>query len=55
MVAMFSISDIQQFQRAGIDPAQVEQQLENFRHGFPYMPVVAPAVAGKGIVQVSAE
>jgi hypothetical protein len=39
----------------GIEPAQAAQQLEDFRRGFPYMPIVAPATAGKGIVQVSDE
>jgi hypothetical protein len=52
---MFSVSDIQQLRRSGVDPAAAAQQIENFRHGFPYMPVIAPATAGKGIVVVSGE
>jgi hypothetical protein len=50
---MFSVSDIQQLQRLGIEPAQAAQQLEDFRRGFPYMPIVAPATVGKGIVQLN--
>ncbi|MDR3184566.1 MAG: DUF4301 family protein [Prevotellaceae bacterium] len=52
---MFSTSDIQQLRRMGIEPAQAAQQIENFRNGFPYMPIVAPATAGQGIVQVGSE
>ncbi|MDR0737575.1 MAG: DUF4301 family protein [Prevotellaceae bacterium] len=52
---MFSASDIRQLQYLGIEPAQAAQQIEDFRNGFPYMPVIAPATAGKGIVQVSDE
>jgi hypothetical protein len=50
---MFSASDLQQLQRLGIDPEQAAQQIEDSRKGFPYMPVVAPATAGRGIVQLT--
>ncbi len=37
----------------GISLEQVEQQLKNFRKGFPFLPVTAPATVKEGIVQVS--
>ena len=52
---MFSTSDIQQLQQQGIERQQAARQIEDFRNGFPCMPIVAPATAGKGIVQVSNE
>jgi hypothetical protein len=52
---MFSTSDIQQLQQWGIERQQVIQQIDDFRNGFPYMPIVAPATVGQGIVQVSGE
>ena len=55
IIVMFSTSDIQQLQQWGIERQQVVQQIDDFRNGFPYMPIVAPATAGQGIVQVSGE
>jgi hypothetical protein len=52
---MFSASDMQQLRRLGVEPTEAAQQIENFRRGFPYMPIIAPATAGKGITQVSGE
>jgi hypothetical protein len=39
----------------GKDPQQAEAQLDFLRNGFPFLPVVAAAVPGDGIVQLSAE
>jgi len=46
---MFTPSDIKQFQAKGIDIETIEQQIENFKNGFPYMDLVAPATPGHGI------
>ncbi len=52
---MFNASDLQQLNTSGITPEQVEQQVNRFREGFPFLPVTAPAVPGKGIVQFDAQ
>ena len=33
----------------GMDPETVAQQIENFKNGFPYLKIVAPATPGDGI------
>ncbi|MDR2801624.1 MAG: DUF4301 family protein [Prevotellaceae bacterium] len=52
---MFNLYDLAQLSQAGISAEQAEQQLQNFRTGFPYLPVVAPAVPDKGITQLDAD
>jgi hypothetical protein len=52
---MFTSSDFQQLQQLGITVEQVERQLTHFRDGFPFLPIIAPAVPGKGITQFSRE
>ncbi|MDR3133844.1 MAG: DUF4301 family protein [Prevotellaceae bacterium] len=52
---MFNLYDLEQLSQAGISAEQAERQLQNFRTGFPYLPVVAPAVPGKGIRQLDAD
>lgn len=52
---MFSSNDQQQLHNLGITQEQVKQQIKDFHKGFPFLPVVAPAVAGKGITQISQE
>jgi len=49
---MFTKEDIKQFKRKGILTKQVEEQLEYFRKGFPYIQLVSSAVAGNGILQL---
>ncbi|UJP64107.1 DUF4301 family protein [Mongoliitalea daihaiensis] len=39
----------------GMDLAKVEEQLTNFREGFPFLPIAAAATVGNGILQVSEE
>lgn len=46
---MFTQKDIQQIQSHGLTVEQVEQQLENFRNGFPPLRVVAAASPQEGI------
>ena len=54
-INMFNIFDHQQLQELGISVEQVEQQLSQFRRGFPFLPITAPAIPGKGITQFSEE
>jgi hypothetical protein len=48
---MFDLYDLEQLSQRGISAAQAAQQLQNFRTGFPFLPVVAPATVGRGITQ----
>ncbi len=48
---MFNLYDLEQLAQAGISEKDALQQLENFRTGFPYLPVTAPATPGHGITQ----
>lgn len=46
---MFTQKDILQFKEKGIDVATIETQIENFKNGFPFVHLVAPATIGNGI------
>ena len=46
---MFTEKDIQQINEKGLTIAQVEQQIENFREGFPYLKIRKPAKLNDGI------
>ena len=46
---MFTDKDLKQLKEKGIDISTVEKQLENFKKGFPYINLVAPATIGNGI------
>ncbi|GHB29006.1 DUF4301 family protein [Mongoliitalea lutea] len=39
----------------GMDLAKVEEQLKNFKEGFPFLPIVDAATVGNGVLQVSEE
>lgn len=52
---MFSKEDLQQIEQHGLTQAQVEQQIENFRKGFPYLKIVRAAAAGDGVLIMSDE
>ena len=47
---MFSKEDLQQINQHGLSLQQVEQQIENFRKGFPFLKVVRAAAAGDGVL-----
>ena len=51
---MFTEQDLQQIADHGLTAAQVETQLENFRRGFPWLPVVRAASPSDGIVMLDA-
>lgn len=46
---MFTQNDLKQFQAKGIDIKTIEQQIENFKKGFPFIELVAPATLANGI------
>ena len=50
---MFNHEEISQIEARGISVAEVERQIENFRKGFPSLPVVRAASGGDGILQLS--
>ena len=52
---MFSREDLQQIESHGLTLSQVEQQIENFRQGFPYLKIVRAASAGDGVQVLSEE
>lgn len=48
---MLNKNDIVQLQNQGRDIARVENQIEIFKKGFPFMSLVRPATAGDGIMK----
>ncbi len=50
---MFTEKDLKQFKAKGIDPKTVEKQINQFKKGFPYANIVAPATTKNGIVKLS--
>ena len=46
---MFTKNDIHQIRERGADPCQIEQQIEHFKNGFPWMKIVSPATPERGI------
>ena len=52
---MFTNDDIKRIESHGLTVAEVERQIENFRQGFPSLPVVRAAAGGDGVKQLSDE
>ena len=52
---MFTHEEITQIEAHGLSVAAVEKQIENFRNGFPSLPVVRAAAGGDGVKQLDAE
>lgn len=48
-------NDRKQIEAKGIKPEQIEKQIEQFKKGFPYINLVAPATIDHGIVKFSPE
>ena len=46
---MFKKEDIQQIEQRGSSVKTVEEQVERFKKGFPWLKIVAPATPEKGI------
>lgn len=49
---MFSQKDIEQLEARGITPEMAENQLENFRKGFPFLNITKPATVNDGIIRL---
>ncbi len=49
---MFTEKDLNQIKARGITPEAVEQQIENFRRGFPFLGIVRAASPADGVVIV---
>ena len=52
---MFNKEDIAQIEQRGSSVQTVQQQVERFKKGFPWMNIVAPATPQKGIVVLDEE
>jgi hypothetical protein len=52
---MLTPTDLTQLQSKGITEEQVNQQIENFQQGFPYMKLQRAARVGDGIVKLQSE
>ena len=46
---MFTKEDIKQIEQRGSSVQTVEEQVERFRKGFPWLKIVAPATPALGI------
>ena len=52
---MFTQEDLLQIEQHGLTAEQVEQQIANFRQGFPSLPVVRAASVGDGVLRLDEE
>ncbi len=50
---MFSEKDITQIQKRGSDVQTVEEQIQNFKSGFPFIKAKKAATIGEGIIKLS--
>jgi len=48
----FSIKDIEQINSHGLNVDTVNKQIEQFKSGFPFVDIVAPASGGNGVKQI---
>jgi hypothetical protein len=51
----FSEQDLAQIRQQDTDVATIEQQLQHFRDGFPFLPLAQAATVGEGIVRLTDE
>ncbi|MFZ4456408.1 MAG: DUF4301 family protein [Bacteroidales bacterium] len=49
---MLNSKDLDQIQKKGISESQIEQQLQSFKSGFPFLPIEAAASVEKGVIKV---
>lgn len=52
---MLKENDLDQIQQKGISREMIEQQIHNFKTGFPFANLIAPATVGEGIIRVRRE
>lgn len=48
-----SSADRQQLEQKGITPQKLNEQLDGFKTGFPFSRLVAPAVKGRGVLEIA--
>ncbi len=49
---MFSETDLKQLAEHGVDYSIATEQIENFRKGFPFLKITAPATVNDGIIKL---
>ena len=49
VITMFTQKDIRQIEERGADLGQIQQQIDHFKQGFPWMKIVGPATPERGI------
>ena len=52
---MFTKEDVEQIEQRGSSVTTVEEQVERFKKGFPWMKIVAPATPERGILVLDEE
>ena len=52
---MFKKEDVAQIEQRGTTVQTVEEQVERFKKGFPWMKIIAPATPEKGILVLEQE
>ncbi|MEY2793670.1 MAG: hypothetical protein RJA76_1662 [Bacteroidota bacterium] len=52
---MLKSSDLTLLEKRGIQPSEVEQQIDYFKKGFPWMTLFKAATPGEGVIQLSDE
>ena len=52
---MLTNNDLLQLQKKGIQPETVQNQIQQFKQGFPYVQLEAPATAGNGMLQLTSD
>jgi hypothetical protein len=52
---MFSNSDLDQLAKQGVTEFDISTQVENFKKGFPFMHITAPATVGNGIMKLDCD
>ena len=50
---MFTQKDLNLIQSKGIDLSVIEQQIENFKTGFPFAQIQKVATIGDGLIKVN--
>ncbi|MGL5618312.1 MAG: DUF4301 family protein, partial [Tannerellaceae bacterium] len=52
---MFTSKDLEILKSKGLTQAEIEQQLDDFKKGFPYLKIEASATIDKGILKVKSQ
>jgi len=52
---MFTETDLIQLAEQGVEPSTATQQIENFKKGFPYLKITAPATINNGILKLDCD